>query len=579
MTTYTRYVDYDNGNDTTGDGSTGTPWKTLVKAAATPPGGLVATDTVDILVRNGDGGTPTDQRPVFSDTTWAGVHISISPDTGEPNWAATTPSGASEYIIRFLMGTVTPVVPASLTVSSFNWTITEGNQQAIQCLQDPSGGMDTVFDVSDGTAIWGAWNTANILISASSPEHSGTVTIDNVTTSGMAKVFLFDGMSGTVTLTNNTFGLGAGSGTWRVLDFAGAANRKAPNIFCSDNVWTGDTADGQTFLVGGYTPIIETSDKLWSFTNDTFDLDGAATASKFINCDDVDATSTHRLRFKFVNTTLSMNSSGTMISIGQNVGGAYTNAQKPRLKTLTDDATQLFAKFEALDSTWTNIGSGGGSNVCAIKIGVIQTVFRRCTLTAPNGTGHSMNFIANDCTLDDCYLEGELPLLAYGDRITVQDCYSKGNRPFVAGKTGGGQDEASQGHTIIDNIFECTGSSADDSAFDSYGWQADDPYGGTWYSSTDTDGSEIGLKGWVVQRNRFITTNATASPVGLGRTSGAGSHELGRVSTNTDLVDFLADGNGGEGPWIDTLSVFSDNFRVASTANVRPIVSSIIGVK
>lgn len=555
MAVYNRYVDFTSGNDSTGDGTTSAPWLTLVKAAATPPGALTSGDTLNIIVRNGDGGTATANRPVFNNLLYDGVHITIDKEDGEPDWVASAPVGASEYIVRFFLATS---VPASFTVSNADWTM-DTNQVGVQGLGNPTG-MDMDISVSNVTCSWDSWNIANVLVACASSANAGDVTITSCTTTGMAKPVLFAGMSGTLTMTGNTFGLGAGTGTWRVLDYGGAAVKVAPNIISSGNTWTSNTADGMTFL-GSFNPLVTVSDKLWSFVGDTFDFDGASSAAKFLNVDDCDASSTHRLRFRFKSTTLSMNSTGTVVSIGRNVG-AYTNSQKPRLKTLLDDCTQLFAKFDLLDSTWTNINSGASATLCAIKVGVIQTNVRRSTLTCPNSAGHSMNFIANDVTLDDCYLEGELPVLAYGDRLTMQDCYSKGTRPFVAGKTGGGDDESTQGHTILDNVFVCTGTSADDSAFDTYGWQADDPYGSTWYSSTDTDGSEVGLKGWTVKRNTFVAISSTASAVGLGRPSGAGSHELGRFNTAAGMEAFLLDGNGGEGRWIDVSSEFADNVLV-----------------
>jgi hypothetical protein len=262
-----------------------------------------------------------------------------------------------------------------------------------------------------------------------------------------------------------------------------------------------------------------------------------------------------------------MDTSGTVFNIGRNIG-AYTNAQKPRAKTLADDCSKKLAELQFSNCDWNNSNAGANASLLAVRIGVASTLIADSRMTCPNSVGHSCNFIANNCTLDNTYLEGELPILAFGDFITVNNCYSIGTRPFVAGKTGGGPDEATQGHTVTNNIFVTTSADADYSAFDTYGWQANDPYGPVWYDRTDTTGANIGLWGWTVSGNTFVSTDLTETshPAGVGRTAGASDHAGGKCKTEAELTAFLADGNGGDGTWLFDGSTFANNMLYYGSA-------------
>lgn len=555
--TFNRYIDFTSGSNSN-TGTSELPYLTLAHAASNPPASVVPGDRVIFYVRNGSGGTPTSNCPVFNNVLWAGVHIVIMPEGGHGNWVAS--GTATDYIVRIFLATC---VPASLTLKKFSWTLNAA-QIGVQGLGNPVGGASTKFTISNGSCTWAGWNTSNILLSCASTPGSNLSLIQNVTTTGMARVVAFLGHSGTLRFAGNTFGLGSGAGTWRVVDYSQTASRVAPNITSTGNTWKSDTANGFTFI-GTYDPIITGSDKVWHFADD-FYLNGSASTAKLFNVDDCGASSTHNLRVYFRGfptgrkSVLRMNTDGQVFAIGRNVG-AYTNAQKPRLKTLTDDCTERISLLEFSDLDWDNTSSGSSAALLAIKIGVMETNISDSVLTCPNSVGHSCNFIANDCTITNTRLEGELPILAFGDRITVDGCYSIGTRPFVAGKTGGGQDEATQNHTITNNTFVTTSTNADYAAFDVYGWQGNDPYGPVWYDSVGADGTSVGLYGWTVTGNTFVSTDLseTSSPARIGRTVGAADHASGKCKTEAELLAFMADGNGSDGPWGFGGTVFTGN--------------------
>jgi len=556
--THRVYIDFTSGSNLN-SGTSASPYLTLDYATSQIPAGLASGDRVYFLIRNGSGGTATAQPCVFNNAAWAGVNIFIEPDgASSPPWVAS--GTATDYIIRVFLATC---VPASLTAHRFVWTL-NALQIGIQGLGNPGGGASTQFTISNGSCTWASWNVGNILLSCASTPGSNASSVDSVTTTGMARVVVFLGHSGTLRFTENTFGLGAGAGTWRVIDYSQAASRAAPSIYSSGNTWTGNTASGFTFL-GVYDPIITTSDKTWLFADD-FYLNGAASSGKFLNIDDCGVGSTHNLRVRFLGfptgrkSVLRMDTSGQVFAIGRNLG-AYTNSQKPRLKTLTDECTQKLALLTFENCDWDNANATSGAALLAIKIGVMQTDISDSKFTCPNSDGHSCNFLANDCTLTSTYLQGELPILAFGDRLTVTDCYSIGVRPFVAAKTGGGQDEATQSHTVEGCTFVTTSANADYSAFDTYGWQANDPYGPVWYDSIGADGTNYGLYGWTVRNNTFVSTDLTETsyPVGLGRPVGATDHAGGKCKTQAEIDSFMADGNGGDGVWGFGGTVFENN--------------------
>jgi hypothetical protein len=424
-----------------------------------------------------------------------------------------------------------------------------------------------------GTVNWLAWNQANILVAGSSATSIGNVTVENVTTTGMASVFRFNGIAGEVSLQSNNFGLGSGAGTWRVLDWSGTNNtRQAPSIFSSRNTWTGVGGDGFTFA-GGFLPLVQRSNKLWQFERDVFNLNSATSTAKLINIDDCDAQSTHSLSIDFSDCVIRMNTNGTIINLGRNVG-SYTNAQMPRRTTLANDCTSRLARLVINGCEIENINAGSLAAVIAARIGVMSTKIHRSTLSAPNSESHSCNFICNDVRVTESRLIGELPCLAFGDRIFVDRCYLRGTRPFVAGKTGGGVDEASQGHTVTNSTLVCTATNPGYAAFDTYGWQGQDPYGPSWYDSTDTPSAGstgFGLKGWTVRNNVFIATSG-GSPVYLGRPAAAPDHAGGQFTSVSAMLAFLADGNGGDGPWIDSASSFVGNTLIVGD---EPLLSTL----
>lgn len=565
MPTFNVFVDYSTGNDTTGTGATGAPYRTLVKAASTPPAGLVSGDDVNIWVRNGASGDLTTQRPVFNNAAWNGTIVRIRPDTGHVAWRATTVAGASEWIIRTFIGTC----QITFELEDFVWVL-QDNQQAVQNLNTVAN-LVADYTLRRGTITWNAWNIANALVSASAGTCFGNVTYESLTTTGMARVVWFNGLAGTLSMRNNTFGLGAGAGTWRVVDWGNNNNtRHAPSIYSSRNTWTGAGADGFTFL-GTNLPLIQRTNKSWVFEGDTFTLDSVPSQAKFFNVDDVDAASTHSLSISFINTNISMDTNGVVFNIGRNVG-SYTNAQMPRRTTLANDCTRRLARLFIQGCNWSNKNPGSAAALIAVRIGILSTRIENSTLSALFSPAHTCNFLSNDVTVINSTLLGLLPCLAFGDRITVDRCYVKGERPFVAGKTGGGVDEASQGHTVVNSTIVCTSTNPGYAAFDTYGWQTQDPYGPSWYDSTDTPNAGstgFGLKGWTVRNNVFIATSG-GSPVYLGRPSAAADHAGGQFTSVSSMLAFLADGNGGDGPWIDGASVFSGNSLVVGD---EPILS------
>lgn len=119
MTTY--YIDYKNGNDTTGDGSTGTPWKTLNKALTTVSNG----DTIKVRGDAGDKTTWYRERRSTSLTT-----LTIEADSGH-----------------------TPAFVGSVEYTS--WSKTDGYTNIYEAAYTPS-------------VIYGCWNGGTEIVSVGS---------------------------------------------------------------------------------------------------------------------------------------------------------------------------------------------------------------------------------------------------------------------------------------------------------------------------------------------------------------------------------------------------------------------------
>ena len=574
MADTTEYIDFDNGNDSTGDGSSGSPWKTP-SGAASNLSAVGSGFTMTYKIRNGSTtfGTLNDHRFAFT-SNFDGVNFVVEPDTGEP-----TP----QVFFRFSAGAGDP---GNITVTANTPSLTSAGS-AILIIQDP--GSDFGFNIN--------W-TGNIIFAGEGRENrfltmgtAGRLFTGDVTISGNHSYLtcvmgVHGGWSGTLTLSGtNDFGLDAnyGAGTQRPV----YQYQKGQVIRVGSVVDTMDyTGEPQSGLYDADGVNVGNDTVLWDIQGD-FTIDTAE--SMVAVTDDIQDAGTGTFQVRIKDNTVNWDSTGYVLRLGD-VNFSDTANDMPRTAAYSN-GTQRF-KSPILDNcTISNPGTGDGTGE------VLQ--FGPCLVPPVDGegfvnshlvgagTGHTVTFLQlmrfdGTSTITN---ENGIAALFYGG-IYVKSGASltlRGKTCMYPARSGDSNWESVQRfenhgtiifyHTLTKAEFDATTAATDlnraaftdrggfgnpTETFQNYmdgGEQAadrPDPYGDQWKhygvnspeaGPTYSDVGPLGLNWVKVGKIQIIKQDDSIPAFRFGRPSGASTHTYIETSDVQTMRDF-AQGTG-----------------------------------
>ena len=596
MADTTIYIDFDSatGSDTTGDGSSGSPYQTPWHASSNVPS-LDSGDTLTYLIRNGDllleneGKANTDQRFQFDDAEQDGVHIVIEADTGEP-----TPLLGNVFAVRIRHRNG---IPASLTVTADTRNDANGldaGDHAIDARDSP--GAEFGYDIAwTGNVRLEAEGRANKFINSNASNNfTGDITILGQH-EYVASWVGFESWSGTVTLSDgntNDFGSSAnygGGGLRPLFQKTSSTVQRVGNVID----YTDYTGDAEAGAYSGDGVEVGSGDVLWDFRGDWNCTSGASLID--ITGDIDSGSGTFQVRFK--DNSVVWDSTTHVIRYGD---VEFTDTANDMPRTAAFNAGTGRMKAPIFDGcTISNPGTGDGIGE-VLDIGPNTAVpvdgegMINATISGA-GAGHAVNLIQLMRFEGNCSMTtlGGIAALFYGGvyikagaKVTL--C---GHTTMYPARSGGSNWESVQrwenhGTLVLHSMltkaeFDATDAATDlfRAAFTDRGGmgnatetfqdymdggeiQSDrpDPYGPQWKhygenaaeaGPTYTDLGPLGLKWVKFGKVQVIKQHPDIPAFRFGRPSGAASHEYIETSDVNVLRDFLQ-GTGdytAQGAW------------------------------
>ncbi len=452
MPDHIRYVDLHAGNDSTGDGSTGVPWKTIAKATTGSGLSLLSGDTYAIKVRTAGVVRYNDQVDLDGDLSVAGATVIVEPDDGQPDYLL---DAIKAIVIRAAHTAGTLIVRGMNWIGSMDalmWYAADHAEHVI---------IERSTLVCDGV-------TNMKILDVGSSNHSGTITFREVECSG-STTFIRAKNCGGLTIEHCHITTGSAQPGFKILDL-GNAGGVLGDITITDTAWAVTLSDNQGFL--DITPAIQNADATWTISRNVFEVSGSALTGLLMWFQGPDTTSTHELNLAITHNRITTDSTGRVIRIGDH----STDTRRYRL------AYELPGHWGAVTVTDNIILNAGGADdsgpTLLIGNGVDGAEVARNFLRGGQTYAWGFEIIANDCQVHHNVSVGYWPLMVYGDRATVHHntLYATSGNALATAAPLGLEWEPSTGCVVHHNLLV----SMDDSATRGCYADAAADYGDTW---------------------------------------------------------------------------------------------------
>lgn len=481
MTIHNIYADYINGNDTTGNGSSGSPFKSPEKASELSAISPSSGDTINIYIRNGNvlledyGSTKAKQRIRLNSTKYSGINLVVQPDSGEPDFLL----GGTDHCIQSLLGTTSTQVPASITINnaSSRNDFAAGKPFLIFLQGNTNADIDMIFN--NCTVNWSSENRSNrFIVWSVSLKMLGDISINNASVTYLASWAAFSGgFSGTITTSGSCdFGTKSNYGTGLSPTLYGGLSAgvtvEIGNI--SDSVYySGETVSALISC----TPIVSSGTRKINISGTFRVTDSNSSLIDLAN--ELSATGSGTLQVDFSGSDIEWYSNFQIARFGA-MGDTEIAANLMPRKNKKDNSTQRMKNPIGDNFRLINPRTTGGAGILStspqcVPHGISESLSNFYWYT-PNTEGHTTSISSDGINIegDNEIIGGTIALLVYGDNFTILENSTlelTGKTPVYFARSGGSNWESSQGftnnghliinHTLTKEEFDASDSDTD----------------------------------------------------------------------------------------------------------------------